>query len=987
MLRLKYLGEFRASFEGESQLKFETEKARTLLAYLALRSREPVRRDALAAIFWPDRPDSAAKANLRKAFYRLKKSLGPHADQLFEKTSPVVKLNSAEISTDIDQYRMLSDQVDRHSHETLYACETCIEALAEATELYEGELLSDLVSADSTALLEWLHIEREKLYQRQLHNLHILTEAYLKRKAYAEARRTATQQLALEPWRESAHGQLIVALASEGQVQAAFKQFDQCRAILDRELSIAPSAELRAILSDIHDRKFAPDLASEPDGIITKPPGNLAATNEPILGREAEIAKVQELLELPHTRLVTLFGAGGIGKSTLAQEVGRRLQSNYPDGVWFISFESNHAGDLHNTISDALDISLQTTTQQVKLLATVLKEERILLILDNFEDVIDDALAVADLIQGTQHLDVVCTSREMLDVAEEWVVPLQGLALPPVVGQGADEIALSSSVQLFVKHARRADAYFELTSANALAVAQICQFVDGSPLGVELAAAGIRRQTPSELLATMLESPDVLRTRRRDVPMRQRSMRTIFQYAIDGLEIHQRNTLARLSLFATRFSAEQAKQVANARRFDLADLVDKSLLRIVDDTYQMHPLMSQFSAELLPDDDESIAAFSAYFLRWAKGQHAALIGADGRAAAVIFSQAYENVMRAWQIAVEHLEVEALSGVLDVVANFWLLRGRLDDGIVVLQAAIDQLGDKPAASACVGQLRARLAGLLVFADRYTDARTMAESAVPLIAPERAGWMWLYQGIANWQTGRRNEAKGLYQSAIAAFEAEDNKHGLGRTMVFVGIGSMQFQQLELAHEQYLEALRFARQAGDALCETDALTRLAILTQRTGPLSDARYWIEKALTLCIRTNDLYSRSTVHNVMAEIAIEEENFVEAERFLKEAERLNRQINVPINSMFTHLYLGIVLRELGRFEDGETSLEAALRIAQHLGHRWWESRVLLSLAHLLAKSERRALAIQTAQRCMALALQVDNTLVHASASELLASLN
>lgn len=987
MLQIEVLGKFEAIADGNVKLSFKTEKERAMLAYLVLHHDVAVRRSTLASLLWSDSDERAALANLRKSLHRLRKSLGASANTLFLPATRSIQLNSAEFISSVHQFETLLNTTEQHAHNSVSHCETCLDALRQACSLYQGELLAGVMLSNAESFVEWLLIERERLHQRALIAFHHLTEAELARGDFVAAQRAAQRQLALEPWRESAYGQLMIALACQGQIQAAFKQFDQCRAVLDEELGIAPSAELRSILSDIHDNKYAPAIASPSRTPQQHRQGNLQAASSPILGRTDELVSIIDLLANPEARLITMLGAGGIGKSSLAQAVGLQVQASYPDGVWFVSFVANHAGELASTIADTLGITIHDKAREGQQLADTLREKRLLLILDNFEDVLDDALDVAELLSATKHLKLICTSREPLELREEWLFPLGGLTLPPMESTvSAESLTQFSSAQLFVQRAKQAAPAFHLNDENAFAIANICHFVNGSPLGIELAAAWIRRQTPSELLATMFESPDVLHTKRRDVPMRQRSMRRIFQYSFDGLEPEQQTLLSQLSLFSGPLSAEQVKAIMGAPRFELAELVDKSLLQIDGATYRMHPLMRQFSAEMLSDSDPIITAFSHHFLSWTAQQFTSFIGADSQQAAVKFTLNYENVLRAWHIALGQSDLSALLHAHEALVNFWIRRGRLGEGIEHFESTISSLHAQSADPSKVAILQARQAGMLVMVDRYDEGLAVAQTALDHIDPAQAGWAWLFLGVGNWQIGKREQARDIYKHAVTAFQADANDHGLGRTLVFVGIGFMQFQELDSAHQQYLDALACGRKAGDALCEIDALVRLGILTLRKKALTEARYWLEKAQALCARCNDMYFNAVVHNVLSELAIAEGKFAEAEQSLRKAERFNRRVGVPINSMFTNLYLGITLRNLARYDESEQVLNEALRIVHQLGHRWWESEILFNLAKLMLATERPALARQFAQRSIDTATERNNTLILADATSLLATI-
>jgi predicted ATPase/transcriptional regulator with XRE-family HTH domain len=320
-----------------------------------------------------------------------------------------------------------------------------------------------------------------------------------------------------------------------------------------------------------------------------------------LIGRAHEIAEVTNLLQQPATRLVTLVGPGGIGKTVLAIQVASNLQGSFRDGTLLIAFAANETTNaaLH-TIATALAIPLasdQSLTEQI--VAACVGQERLLLF-DNLEHLLGDNLLVellARLGQEAPRIKILATSRERLQLTTERVIVLGGLELPANDKEGAVEH--SAAVLLFVERARRMQIDFTLDRANQAAVVRICRLLGGMPLAIELAASWISILTPDEIAAEIERDLDFLALANRDMPEQHRSMRVVFERSWQLLTADEQATLARMALFRGGCTREAIFDVVLANLALLASLVRKSLVQRVGDRYVLHELIRQYSLEQL----------------------------------------------------------------------------------------------------------------------------------------------------------------------------------------------------------------------------------------------------------------------------------------------------------------------------------------------------------------------------------------------------
>jgi WD40 repeat protein/DNA-binding SARP family transcriptional activator len=411
-VRLRCLGTFEVSVQAGLVDTFPTDKVRALLAYLALESRaetgargaRPHRREVLAGLLWPELDDALALANLRLALHRLRQTLDravPQAsDALLTITRQTVQLNPAALAADAITFQELLARSASHAHADLSRCDECQKLLAQAVNLYQGELLAGFGIADAPAFEEWLLLRREMLHQQALTALHALIAACEQRGNRQQAHLYARRQLALDPFREESYRQLMRILAQLGLVPEALAQYDAYRNLLQRELGTEPDAETTALYAQIRagarqqavDRPDPPPAAAHYTPALSQEWGQAPDITQ-LFGRERELALLERWLVQDRCRLVAVVGIGGIGKTTLAAAAVRAIAAHFDAVVWRSLL---NAPPLDELLRDVLHVlSRQQLTDppegldaRLALLLDYLRERRCLLVLDNLESIL-----------------------------------------------------------------------------------------------------------------------------------------------------------------------------------------------------------------------------------------------------------------------------------------------------------------------------------------------------------------------------------------------------------------------------------------------------------------------------------------------------------------------------------------------------------------------------------------------------------------------
>ncbi|MCB0126966.1 MAG: AAA family ATPase, partial [Caldilineaceae bacterium] len=513
----------------------------------------------------------------------------------------------------------------------------------------------------------------------------------------------AQRQLLLEPWLETAHRQLMRILAQRGQRAAAIAQYNRCRQVLAEEFNVEPETATLALYQQIVDGLLieqrssdlaktsvdsaadtlaeddikqagpqpalrqtpastakpdsvpVPSAVSELDSIL--PLHYLPATPHEIVGRAEEMIAIREHLQ--SARLLTLTGAGGMGKTRLALEIGRQIVQRYADGVWFVALAAvSSPNDIAMTIATTMGLTLQGNDPNAAL-CQLLRHKQLLLILDNFEHLLGAESAVdpvVDLLTMAPGVQILVTSRERLKLRDEQLYPLSALPFSPAATLA--EAAASPAVYLFVQALQRVQTNFQLTTTNLAAVLRICQLVQGMPLGLELAAANSRGMPLSAIADAIEQSADFLGVDWRDLPERQRSMRAVFAWSWHLLSAAEQRVLRQSAIFRGGFDYAAAQAVIDAKPALLTVLVDKSLLQwqaaaTGEGRYAMHELLCQFAAEELDaaGEREAVAAqHGRYYLSYLAARGLRLGRGEPKQASAEIQPDLDNVRQAWQWA-------------------------------------------------------------------------------------------------------------------------------------------------------------------------------------------------------------------------------------------------------------------------------------------------------------------------------------------------
>jgi predicted ATPase/DNA-binding SARP family transcriptional activator len=573
--RIELFGQLRVGRGDAAPLPLPRQKATALLAYLAYHTRHPHAREGLIDLLWPEADLEEGRHNLRRQLHLLRELLaGPESDAgallLAERTT--VQLDPAMFTTDVAEFHAALRAAARAADLT-----ERLRALEAAVTLYRGELLPGSYEG-------WVLTERQALAERYLGALRELAAAREAAGDLEGALATAREAVSSDPLQEEAHYDVMRLCAALGQPTAALRQYQELERVLREELAETPSAEARALAEELRQsartlvvaRRSSPLLSpalpaaapppGEPPEAAPPPRGHpaprLPAQLTRFFGREEETAWLVELLAAGGTRLVTLTGPGGSGKTRLAIAVAGRLEALFDEAVAVASLvDLGDAGRLMETIADALELPRSPEVEPFVQVVAHLQGRPWLLVLDNFEQLVEGgATQVRTLLEQVESLVCLVTSRQVLGLSGERELAL--LPLPtPRRSDPLERVREYASVQLFGDRARAVRADFQLTEANASAVGELCDRLEGLPLALELAGARAAVLSPQEMLGELEERFAFLVSRRRDVSPRHRTLRAAIESSYQLLDPELRQFFARLSVFRGGFTLEAAHAV------------------------------------------------------------------------------------------------------------------------------------------------------------------------------------------------------------------------------------------------------------------------------------------------------------------------------------------------------------------------------------------------------------------------------------------
>lgn len=724
------------------------------------------------------------------------------------------------------------------------------------------------------------------------------------------------------------------------------------------------------------------------------PPNNLPLSPTPFVGRKDELARIHQLLTTdPTCRLLTLVGPGGIGKTRLAIEAARQALAAFPNGVFFTPLAPVGQADyLVPAIAAAIGLQFSGAAEPKMQLLHHLRPKKMLLLLDNFEHLLEGADLLSEILALSPEIKLLITSRERLNLQEEWNYEMVGLSFPrQPEGMTVNELEMYSAVQLFVQRARRADAAFALTPADAPAVARICQMINGMPLGLELAAPWVRTMTCQEIAAEIARNLDFLTATTRGIPDRHRSLRAIFEQSWQRLPEEEQAVCARMAIFRGGCLRPAAEQVAGATLAQLSLLVDRSLLRRDrHGRFEMHELIRQFALAALQTDPETFAAVqdrhSSYYLRFLAAHTAEIKGDRQTAVLSEIAADLDNVRVAWRHAVARRNGDAL---LQAAECFWLFsefRGVLHEGeIAFSEAAAAWTGDdsevktavSPGDETLVGFLLAAKGSLMARRGWFEEGEALMQQGIALLrlapAPDRAkeafALAWLaFSCVLH---GRYDAARQFAQESLTLYPQTGDRWTQAGCLRLLGAAALYRGRLQEAERHLQECLAACQEIGERRIRTYATLNLGIIAKMRGETVQADQYLDEAMQISRAMGDRLSQAAVLIEVGRLSIARGEYDRAIKKLKQSQTLLQEISRSDEGAVL-ASLGMAYRLQGDTESAERAYRDGLAVSKSLGIQPNVAYTLCGLGCLALDQGQYARAEQALLEAMAIWKKLEN---------------
>jgi len=901
-LSISLLRSFDVTLDGKPVPEFESDKVRALLAYLAVENDHPHRRETLAGLLWPDRPERNARQNLSQALYNLREVLGEResAVPLLHATHQTLQLIPNEnICIDVPEFVHLLELCP--GNVLLHApCQDDGCCLRKAADLYQSDMLPGFSLPDSAPFEEWLLLQRERLHRLALEALQHLVECCEARGNLEGATQHAWRWAELEPWHEGAHRALMRFLALSGECASALAQYETCARILRDELDTEPSPETQQLYEAVRD---GTDLTgfSLLSGLVDAPRHNLPARVTSFIGRDGELAALGSLLVEPKTRLVTVVGTGGMGKTRLAIEVGRETLGTAFDEAWLVELAPiPDDAAVPRAVARALGVQEGADRPLPESIALSLRTRNLLLVVDNCEHVVDGAAnLVALLLARCPELTVLATSREPLHVAGEHLYDV-----PPMALLGSDEgtgdLEEADAIQLFIERAAAVRPGFALSEETIPFVADICRRLDGMPLAIELAAARLRALSVHDIARQLDDRFRLLTGGSRTALPRQRTLRNTVEWSYDLLDEAERALFDRLSIFAGGLSLEAAQEVCSAKGVEkrsvldlLSALVDKSLVSTLRDPegetrYRLLETLRAYGQERLierGDVEEMARRHAWYYVAFAERLYPliypheeAMLPAYRRLH--VEEQNLDAAMR-WSLAHRQPEAALRIGCAVIVFTIWPPEG--SQRVLWLRQALAQGQEvDPLVRAIILD---HMGFLALYAGDVQRAFAAAREQIKL-AQEANSARWVGWGLM--RLGRAHRMAGEHVQAHSCLERSlEIAHQQGDRMLAANVENhlASDERPDKRHAMIQELLPRVPQY--ALPHFQKC--LAVSAWDLGQIEDAQVRLEESLAGWVEMEATHHQGVCFLSLAEIAIKRGDFCHAERLLVRGQKLVRQ--------------------------------------------------------------------------------------------------
>jgi predicted ATPase/DNA-binding SARP family transcriptional activator len=913
-LRCCLLGGFHLQ-RGEKCLvadQIRLSKARDLLKLLALAPNHRLHREHLLEMLWPERPPQAAAHSLSQTLYTLRPrlvELDPSTRLGFDDECLVLSVDGG-FSTDVEDFEQVARSALGHIDPLDSKAAACFQ---EAIVAYAGDLLPEDGPSDL------FYQRRDQLRQLYLHLLLQLANYHLETRAYFPAIDCLQKVIAADPANEEAHLCIMQAYAMNGQRQAALRQYQLLEEALRRELEVEPAPESQRLRARILSGKLTSSRLRQ--DWLGLPRHNLPAMLSSFIGREGEAAEVQCLVLT--NRLVTLTGAGGVGKTRLALKATEALLGQFPQGVYWVDLAAlSNPSLVAKAALDVFRLNGQNSRGETERLVDFLKNRSLVLLLDNCEHLLAGCACLAEtLLKTCPGLHILATSQMRLNLPGEFTYLVPSLPAPdPTHPISLTDMAQYDAVRLFSERAGSHSRGFRLTAANTPAVAHICRRLDGIPLALELAAARIRMMTPEQIAAQLNDAFRLLVGGSRTALPRHRTLRASIDWSYNLLSGQERLLLQRLSVFAGGWDLEAAEAVCAGeviRQCEIMDLlwclVDHSL--VVTETvpagaarYHLLETVRWYAHERLGESGEAALLCQrhlAYYLKLAEQADLGIRGPQQLIWLKWFERDRNNLISALENSLSSpISVEMGIHLVCDLDWCWRLVGDFILEKNYLRRALSL-------SASCGRTRTRARALFHVGFSYP---------------------WCGMGLLS-----PPEAKACLEGSLEIWRemGQDTLQEQAKCLLALGYVQQKYLKDDRGLKLILESLETFQISGNTWWQAWALNYLSALREElAGDAQAARAILQQDMILWQKAGDRWGEAISLMAWGQYALRQGDFVEARDFLQNCLEIYQEFGSKGGIFQASRDLGHASRALQEYDQAEAYYDQCLSFAEEIGWKY-----------------------------------------------------
>lgn len=994
LCQVELFGGIKAIVSGRVVARFRTEKTALLLAYCAYFLGREHPRETLIEMLWPDSDPDQARNSLSKAVSSLRNQLEPAGIEpgtVLQADRRTVGLNPDFATCDAHRFARLIEAANKISDPSAEMA-----ALEQAVGLFKGELMPGFYA-------DWIMDEQPRLHDAYVSALNRLAElhSHNPRKGLEYAKRA----VAADPLREDAHVAAIRLMVASGDRASAQRQYQALEKMIKEEWGNEPSQEAQDALQGKFARQTVrtpvlersrPVVVGVAAAILPAPEeveqtlaavspesrkGNLPSSRSRFVGRESELERLCDMLgDAQGPRLITLIGFGGVGKTRLALQSARNAQSAFPGGAWFVQLQDV---DDPSIIPDAIASVLRLTpirgASTLDQSAAVLSESPSLLILDNFEQLIEGGVeTLPKLLDQASTLRIIVTSRLPLGLAAEQEFPISLLPLP--TDDELESLQSNPCVELFIDRAQQKMPDFALSAGNAASVAQLCRELEGIPLAIELAAARIRLLSPRQMVERISQRLDWLTSPRKDLAERQRTLRGTVEWSMKLLDPELRTRFSQLSVFRGGWNLEAAEAILEwpDALEGLHQLQESSLIIGFDAAderrYRLLETLQAYGwSQLAPHEQTKLRLrHLQYFIDRAEEDCGAMLSERQLELFGKWDSKVENVWAALAFAESHGEWDQGVRLIEALRHYFGVKGYWGE---ILRWLEKYLAAKPANTVWHGIALVTKSASCIRVGDYVGAQSAADQAEQIIDPQDQTLylrMLLAKATVAWSQARHADAEQIYGKALEL--AESMSHRIGIAEVHNGLGNAYTNQGNyLDGIKHIEiAMKLRREQGDLRGVAGCLNNMGLPLQQIDRLDEAMALFEEARDINLKmgnyswlAHNYLNIGTTHQYKADIEAADEAYQQALKYYARIGDLSGAAAIKNN-------MGNVQRSRGNYAKARELYESSLEFNLRQRNMLWEAKNYRNLASTLLYSDELEQGWDYAQRALAKSKEIND---------------